>query len=242
MGCSSASATDAEGDTKGKAYHELSEEEKERIRKQLEEDDKNLKEEKGKKESPEELAKFKFDDLIKKLPTDATEAGRKERLKLWNKINEYGNGYLSYKRLETQLCKYLEMPFSIREKGPIRLAFNASCNRYAKKGAKLQDNLLEWNEFRIFLVYLRQYFEYYVLFKQIDKSDDQKIQIDEFKKAVDMLKKNKVEVSDPDKLFKTIDKDGSGEISFVEFCKYAIEKSLSLEDDSFDDAELKNLK
>lgn len=242
MGCGNASSTDADGGGKNKAFHELSEEEKAKIKKQMEEDDKKLKDEKGKKESPEELAKFKFDELIKKLPTDTTESGKKERLKLWNKINEYGNGYVSYKRLDTQLCKYLNMPFSIREKGPIRLAFNASCNRYAKKGAKLQDNLLEWMEFRIFLVYVRQYFEYYVLFKQIDKSDDQKIQLDEFKNAIDMLKKNKVEIKDPEKEFKAIDKDGSGEISFVEFCKYAIEKSLSLEDDSFDDDELKNLK
>ena len=241
MGCgssSAATAADAEG-TK-KAYHEMSEEEKAKIKKQLEEDDKNIKED-DTKEDPAAASKYKFDE-IKKLPVETTEAARKERLKLWNKINEYGNGYISYKRLDTQLSKYLKLPLSIREKGPMRLAFNAACNRYAKKGANANDGLLEWMEFRIFLVYLRQYFEYYVMFIEIDKSGDHKVSLEEFKKAVPTMKTFNVEVKDPEKEFKTIDKDGSGAISFKEFCTYAIEKSLNLEDDSFDDAELKNLK
>ena len=238
MGCNSSNSADA--DATKKAYHELSAEEKAKIKKQLEEDDKNIKDITG-KEDPAKAAKYKF-DKIKSLPVATTEAARKERLKLWNQINEYGNGYISYKRLDVQLTKYLDLPLSIREKGPIRLAFNGACNRYAKKGANPNDGLLEWMEFRIFLVYLRQYFEYYVMFTNIDTSGDHKVSLDEFKKAVPTMKTYNVEVKDPEKEFKSIDKDGSGSISFKEFCTYAIEKSLNLEDDSFDDEELKNLK
>ena len=46
-----------------------------------------------------------------------------------------------------------------------------------------------------------------------------------------------------EKEFKSINKNGEGNISFEEFCSFAINKSLELEeDDGFDDVELKNLK
>ena len=238
MGCNSSNSANA--DDKKKAFHELSPEEKDKIKKQLEEDDKNIKDI-TEKEDPAKAAKYKF-DKVSKLPTETTASARKERLKLWNQINEYGNGYVSYKRLDVQITKYLDLPFSIREKGPIRMAFNGACNRYSKKGGNPNDGLLEWMEFRIFLVYLRQYFEYYVMFTNIDTSGDHKVSLEEFKTAVPTMKKYNVEIKDPEKEFKSIDKDGSGSISFKEFCTYAIEKSLNLEDDSFDDEELKNLK
>lgn len=242
MGCGNSSSASAKDDTTKKAYHEMSEEEKAKIKKELEESDKKLKDN-TKKEDPAAAAAWKF-DKIKELPVEATDEARKKRLALWNKINEYGNGYVSYKRLDVQITKYLGMPLSIREKGPIRLAFNGACNRYAKKGANANDGLLEWMEFRIFLVYLRQYFEYYAIFTKIDTSGDNKISLEEFKKAIPTMKNYnvKIEEKDAEKVFKSIDKDKSGSISFKEFCTYAIEKSLNLEDDSFDDEELKNLK
>ena len=46
-----------------------------------------------------------------------------------------------------------------------------------------------------------------------------------------------------EKEFKEIDKNTGGTISFEEFCSFAIQKCLDLEDDDgFDDEELKNLK
>ena len=126
----------------------------------MEEQDKDLKEEVNENEDPSAYGRYNWDELMKKLPTQKTTKERKERLALWNKINEYGNGYVSYKRLSVQLDKHLELPNVVKNKGPKKLAFNAASNKYAKKGLKLEDNLIEWMEFRIFLVYLRQYFEY----------------------------------------------------------------------------------
>ena len=240
MGCGQ-SPTKDEKNTK--QFHELSEEEKEKRKKQMEEQDKDLKEEVNENEDPSVYEKYDWDKLIQKLPTEKTAQERKKRLALWNQLNEYGNGYLSYKRLSVQLDKYLELPNAVKSKGPIKLAFKSSCNKFAKKGLKVEDNLIEWMEFRIFLVYLRQYFEYWAMFEKVDKSGDHQINLDEFKKAIPQMEKWGVKISEPEEEFKKIDKNNGGTISFEEFCNYAIEKSLDLEDDDgFDDAELKNLK
>ena len=241
MGCSSEKSADANSP---KQFHELSEEEKEKIRKEIEEQDKNLQVE-TKEEAPDKYENFKWDELTAKLPVKKTSAERKKRLELWNKINEFGNGYCSYNRLNTQLEKYLDLPNVVKNKGPIKLAFNAASDKYAKYGVKKEDNLIEWMEFRIFLVYLRQYFEYWVMFEKVDKSGDHKISLEEFKKAIPQMKNWGVEVkeSEAESVFNSIDTNKEGSISFDEFCSFAIKKSLDLEeDDKFDDEELKNLK
>ena len=223
MGCGQ-SPTKDEKNTK--QFHELSEEEKEKRKKQMEEQDKDLKEEVNENEDPSVYEKYDWDKLIQKLPTEKTAQERKKRLALWNQLNEYGNGYLSYKRLSVQLDKYLELPNAVKS-----------------KGLKVEDNLIEWMEFRIFLVYLRQYFEYWAMFEKVDKSGDHQINLDEFKKAIPQMEKWGVKISEPEEEFKKIDKNNGGTISFEEFCNYAIQKCLDLEDDDgFDDEELKNLK
>ena len=240
MGCDGSQTKD---ETKAKQFHEMSEEEKEKVKKQMEEQDKDLKEEANENVGPGTYERYDWDELMKKLPTQKTTKERKERLDLWNKINEYGNGYVSFKRLSVQLDKHLDLPNVVRNKGPIKLAFNAASNKYAKKGLKPEDNLIEWMEFRIFLVYLRQYFEYWVMFETVDNSGDHQINLEEFKKAVPTMEKWGVRIENPEEEFKKIDKNNSGTISFEEFCSYAIQKSLDLEDDDgFDDEELKNLK
>ena len=239
MGCN---GTTTKEETIPKQFHEMSENEKEKIRKQMEEQDKDLKEE-GRNELPGEYDRYDWEELMKKLPIQKTDKERKERLALWNKINEYGNGYVSYKRLTIQLDRYLELPNVVKNRGPMKLAFKAASNKYAKKGLKIEDNLIEWMEFRIFLVYLRQYFEYWVMFEAVDKSGDHQINLDEFKKALPTMEKWGLKINNPEEEFKKIDKNNGGTISFAEFCSYAIEKSLDLEtDDGFDDEELKNLK
>jgi len=240
MGCNGDKSVEVNGD-KPKQYHDMSEEEQAKIKKQLEEQDKNLEPEK----QENEVTKCDFDALAKKLPIKKTKEDRKERLELWKKINEYGNGYCTFKRLNIQLEKYLQLPAVIKNKGPMKLAFNAASDKYERYGIRKEDNLIEWMEFRIFLVYLRQYFEYWVMFEKLDKSGDNKISLSEFKKAIPQMKNWGVEIKEEDaeQEFKSIDTNGSGSISFEEFCNYAINKSLDLEeDDSFDDEELKNLK
>jgi len=58
----------------------------------------------------------------------------------------------------------------------------------AAKGAapsksELGKDMVEASEFRLLLVYLRQYFELYVMFSVVDTTDDQRVSLDEFKQA-----------------------------------------------------------
>ena len=241
MGCQGSKSV--ETNEQPKQFHNMTEEEKEKIKKEIEEQDKNLE---GKLEQPKaSYETYNWDEMKKKLPVAKTTEDRKKRLKLWNQLNEYGNGYMSYKRLNTQLTNYLDLPEVVRNKAPIKLAFNAACDKYSRSGANKDDGLLEWMEFRIFLVYLRQYFEYWVMFQNVDTSGDHKITLDEFKNALPKMKEWGVEIkeNEAETEFKNIDTNEEGTISFDEFCSFAIQKSLDLEDDDgFDDEELKHLK
>ena len=241
MGCGDASSSATK--ERPKQFSEMTKEEKEQAKKLMEEQDKDLKEEKNENEDPKLYEMYNWDDLINKLPTQKSAGDRKKRLALWKQINEYGNGYVSFKRLNIQLEKYLKLPNVVKNKGPVKLAFNAACAKNATKGREIDDSLLEWLEFRPFLVYLRQYFEYWVMFEKVDKSGDHKINLDEFKKALTLMEKWGVKINEPEKEFQKIDTNGEGSVSFEEFCEFAIKKSLDLEeDDGFDDEELKNLK
>lgn len=220
-------------------FYEMSQEQKDKVKKEMEEQDKELVEPKP----VDPKKKYDWKDINAKIPVKKTVEERKKRLELWNKINKYGNGYVSFKRLSFQLTNYLELPEVVRQKEPMKLAFEAACDKYSKYGLKKEDGLIEWMEFRIFLVYLRQYFEYWAMFESIDVSGDKKITVAEFKKALPLMENWGIKIKDPESEFKSIDSNKSGDITFDEFCTYAIRKSLELDqDDKFDDEELKKLK
>ena len=90
---------------------------------------------------------------------------------------------------------------------------------------------MEYREFRIFLLALRQRCEYYVAFKRIDESGDGKIDLGEFTKALDMIEKWVGKIEDPAKEFARIDKKDKGEIEFDDFCDWSVSKDLDFDDD-----------
>ena len=233
---------DEKENDKPKYFHEMTKEEKEKIKKEIEEQDKNFEE--RPKDPPTPYENFDWNDLRKKLPVAITKEEREERLKIWKQLNEYGKGYMSFKRLYVKLTNYLDLPEILRNKDPIKLAFDAAIDKYVRYGVRKEDNLLEWMEFRIFLKYLRQYFEYWEMFQKNDNSGEHKITLEEFKKALPKMKEWGVEIkgNQAEKEFNNIKGDDGNTISFEEFCDFAIQKSLDFdEDDDFDDEELKNL-
>ena len=76
-----------------------------------------------------------------------------------------------------------------------------------------------------------QYFEYYVAFERIDESGDHRLDLKELEDALPKLETWVGPVDDVEKVFKDIDKDGHGKILFNEFCEWATEQKLDLEDD-----------
>jgi Ca2+-binding EF-hand superfamily protein len=96
-------------------------------------------------------------------------------------------------------------------------------------------DFLDFAEFRALLTYLRQYFEYWVMFDRIDTSDDRRISFSEFVQALgEATTLYGVRVNDPRAAFTEIDEDGKGMILFDEFANWVISNHLRLEDDPED--------
>ena len=67
---------------------------------------------------------------------------------------------------------------------------------------------IEFHEFRTLLWYLRQYFEYWVMFNRIDTSQDRRLSFAEFKLALAEIRKWGVVVDDARTAFAEVDEDG----------------------------------
>ena len=185
---------------------------------------------------------YDWDSLLSSLPIKKTVEDRKKRRELWNQMDINGNNYISLAEFDKGLRDVLKLPDIFKLKKVSLRAFQAA-KTAVKSSSKYGDDYVGWLEFRIILVYLRQYFEYYVMFCRIDTSDDFKINLEEFKKAVPTLNKWGVKIDDPVKEFNKIDTNHGGAILFDEFCSYAIKKNLDLEDDDdFDDEEISKMK
>ena len=185
---------------------------------------------------------YDWDSLLSSLPIKKTAEDRKKRKELWNQMDMNGNNYISLAEFDKGLRDVLKLPDIFKLKKVSLRAFQAA-KTAVKSSSKYGDDYVGWLEFRIILVYLRQYFEYYVMFCRIDTSDDFKINLEEFKKAVPTLNKWGVKIDDPVKEFNKIDTNHGGAILFDEFCSYAIKKNLDLEDDDdFDDEEISKMK
>ena len=185
---------------------------------------------------------YDWDGFLNSLPIKKTAEDRAKRKKMWDAIDMNKNGYVSLAEFDRGVRDVLNLPHIFTLKKVLMRAFQASKEKIKAKSKHSKD-YVEWLEFRILLVYLRQYFEYYVMFCRIDTSDDFKVNLSEFKKAMPTLEKWGIKISNPEAEFKKIDNNNSGSIMFDEFCEYAIKKNLDLEDDDdFDDCELQNFK
>jgi len=60
------------------------------------------------------------------------------------------------------------------------------------------------------LIYIYQYFNYWIIFDAIDTGDDRRIDVDEFKKAIPYLKECGIKIDNAEKTFKEIDSNSGG--------------------------------
>ena len=159
---------------------------------------------------------FDWDKLLASLPIAKTEEDRAKRKKIWDAIDMNRNGYVSLAEFDRGVRDVLNLPQIFSLKKVLMRAYQAAKTKIKGK-AKYSKDYVEWLEFRILLVYLRQYFEYYVMFCRIDTSDDFKIDVNEFKKALPAMKKWGLKIDNPEAEFKKIDNNKSGSIMFDEF-------------------------
>ena len=213
-----------------KEFHDLSDEEKEKIIKDMEIDDEDL-------EYDEQNIEYdlkNIDKFIQKLPCNKDDKDLEIRIKLFKDFNKNEKRYISYKRINISIVNYLELPNIIRDSkdaNPIRLAGNAAMQKYIRNNK--YDNVLEWREFRIFLYYLKQYFTYIKIFQIKNNLEEHRINFEEFKKALPQMKEFGVELNETEAniRYNKIKLGSENSITFGDFCSYIIEKSIELEDD-----------
>ncbi len=186
--------------------------------------------------------KLDYDKIRKTLCVEKTEEAFAHRSKMFNSFDPNSNGYLSLAECDKGIRDVLRLNDLFEIKPVIMRAFQAAKNCCPNK-RKLSGDYIERNEFRVFLCYLRQYFEYFEMFQTVNKNGDHFLDYNEFKTALPSFENWGIKVTDPKSTFQTIDKDKGGKISFIEFCQWAIENNLDIEtDDDFQDDCLKNLK
>jgi Ca2+-binding EF-hand superfamily protein len=169
--------------------------------------------------------------LVAKLPTGKNKADEKKRKIMFRAFDPNGNGYLSLAEIQKGVRDVLHCDALFDAKPAIMRAYHAAKGAVKSK-TKLGDDFVEMREFRALLVYLQRYFELHIKFQSIDSGGDHRIDKGEFKKAVGLLSGWGLNVTNADEEFKRVDKDGGGQILFVEFCEWALNKHLSAEEDA----------
>ena len=113
-------------------------------------------------------------------------------------------------------------------------AFNAAKDAVKKKKTGKvydDDDYVSREEFRFLLLYIRQYYEYWVAFQRLDVDNDHKVSLLEFIAAKETMAKWGIHLDNPEETFKEIDTNGGGGIIFLEFVDWAIKKNLDIDDD-----------
>ena len=171
-----------------------------------------------------------WDAIREALPILKNKEEWERRNQLWDSIDVNGNGYVSLAELDKGLRDAVGNQQLFDCKPAIIRAHQAAKNK-VKTGKSHGPDYVERAEFRVVLVYLRQFFEYYEAFNRVDTDDDRRIDLDEFLAAQEIMERWVGPIDDMEGAFNEIDTNGGGKILFYEFCRWAIKKNLDLEDD-----------
>lgn len=151
-----------------------------------------------------------WDEIATKMPTSKTDpVAIKRRNELWKYFDNNGNGYASLAETQKGIRDGLQLQDLYEAKPAIIRAFNFAKDAVPGKN-KYGADYLEKKEFRIFLVALRQRFEYFQAFKRIDSGGDGRIDLMEFMSSRKIIEKWVGKMADPEKEFNLIDTNGGG--------------------------------
>eukprot|EP00756_Hemistasia_phaeocysticola_P006881 Hpha_TRINITY_DN14035_c0_g1::TRINITY_DN14035_c0_g1_i1::g.44206::m.44206 len=175
-----------------------------------------------------DLRKYDWRKLRSKLPYGKTPKEKAQRKKIFRSFDMNGNGYLSLAEVDRGI-QILGIDWFDCKPAIIR-AFNRVKDT-APAHTPTSNDYVTRAEFRLLMQQLGQMFELYAMFSEIDTSDDSRIDLEEFKKAVPLLAEWGVKIADPEATFREVDTDGGGKILFKEFVDWALAKPLSITDE-----------
>lgn len=174
--------------------------------------------------------------LAKKLPTGQDPNDKKAREQIFRNMDVNGNSYLSLAEVDKGVRDVLGIDELFDSKAVIMRAFQASKDVASNKlgPSAVGKDYIERVEFRLLLVYLRQYFEFKEMFDKIDTNNDNRVDYNEFLTGVKHLKAWGARIGEPIKVFNQMDNNRGGKILFDEFADWAAKCKLDLEDDGDD--------
>ena len=173
-------------------------------------------------------------EIRRRLPMEKTPEQKAARNKLYLRFDPNNNGYLDLAETEKGCRDVLGLYEIFDAKPVVKKAFitASAVSDGKKKGSRqARNDSIERSEFRLLLVYLRQYFEVWQMFDEIDASNDGSITFEEFKKVLPRIEAWGVRVSDPQAVFKEMDRTRDGTVGFDEFADWAVKKNLDLDTD-----------
>lgn len=176
------------------------------------------------------MSPIDWTDVNAKLPTGKGDEDKAARKKMFQEFDSNKNGLLSLAEIDKGIRDVLKIDAIFDAKQAIMRAFQIAKQSKPSKRGKIGDDYVELREFRYFLLSLRQYLEYWEAFRRTDENQDQKIELAEF-----IANQSKVETwvgeIDANFEYKRLDGNKRGYVTFDEFCQWAINKNLDLEDD-----------
>lgn len=139
-----------------------------------------------------------------------------DRKRLYDKYRS-GHENLSY--------QFLEMMTKGEEifKGVNKQILKRAYLKADEIGSSKNEGLITRKEFPYFLKYLLYFTDLFKAFDKIDEDKNKKLTLDEFIKNRNVLE-DKMTKARAEELFKSMDKDGGGSISFDEFCNWGLEQ------------------
>ncbi len=148
------------------------------------------------------------------LPIGDSEEDESRRKQLWPYFDSSGNGIASLAEVDGGLLRIggpLKVVFYAKK--ATLLAFKKSKNTIKTSRNKGED-YLEIEELKTFFTNLRQYFEYFYMFKKIDVNNDNRIDVFEFKNAEKLINSWGCIMENSEKEFKDMDPNGGEYILF----------------------------
>ncbi|KPI87939.1 putative flagellar calcium-binding protein [Leptomonas seymouri] len=166
------------------------------------------------------------------LPRLKTAVDKERRIALFKEFDKNNSGKLSMEEVYKGCVNVLHLDeFTTRLRDIVKRAFNKAKDMGTKERNEGSSDFVEFLEFRLLLCYIYDYFELTVMFDEIDTSGNMLIDANEFQKAVPKIAEWGLEISDPDAVFKEIDDNGSGQITFDEFAVWAAAHKLDADGD-----------
>lgn len=172
------------------------------------------------------------------LPRSRTPEAKLRRIELFKEFDKNGSGKLTFSEAYDGCVNILHLDeFTPHLHDIVKRAFDKAKTMGNTEANTGSADYVEFLEFRLMLCYIYDYFELTVMFDEIDTSGNMLIDKEEFEKAIPKIAEWGLHIDDAEAVFKQIDANGSGAVTFDEFAHWASAKHLDADGDSDNEKE-----